>query len=695
MSRNRLAGEKSPYLIQHADNPVDWYPWGEEAFEKARSEDKPIFLSIGYSTCHWCHVMENESFEDPEVALLMNEAFVCIKVDREERPDIDHIYMTICQMATGGGGWPLTIIMTPDKKPFFTATYLPKRGRYGRPGMIELIPQIRDHWQNRRDELSQVGEKITDALRESVIQAPGESIGEETLRMAYEQLSSRYDSTHGGFGGKPKFPTPHNLLFLLRSWKRTGEPLALEMVEHTLREMRWGGIYDHIGFGFHRYSTDERWFLPHFEKMLYDQAMLAMAYTEAFQATGKEAYRKTAEEIFTYVLRDMTDPMGGFYSAEDADSEGEEGKFYLWATKEVLSVLGEQDGELFIRTYGLEKEGNYRDEAGGAKTGRNLLHLNKPLVDVASEVGAGEKSVVERIERMREMLFAEREKRTHPYKDDKILTDWNGLMIAALAKAAIAFDEPRYGSSAARAVDFVLKKMRDGRGRLYHRFRDGEASITANVDDYAFLIWGLIELYEATFELRYLKAAIALSEDLLQHFWDKNNGGFYITPDDGEKLLVRAKEIYDGATPSGNSVAMLDLLRLGRMTAKPELEEMADRIGRAFQASVSHAAAAYTQLLAAVDFGIGPSYEVVIVGEPEADDTRALQKALNSIFLPNKVVLFRPSGEPSPEIAQIASFTGPQRTLDGKATVYVCKNYACELPTTEIGKMKELLGLEI
>jgi len=689
---NRLIHEKSPYLLQHAYNPVDWYPWGEEAFEKARREDKPIFLSIGYSTCHWCHVMEHESFEDPEVAQLMNETFVSIKVDREERPDIDNIYMTVCQMLTGSGGWPLTILMTPDKKPFFAGTYFPKESRFGRIGMLDLAPRIQEIWTTRRDEVLNSANQIISALQQTAESTQGEELGLPILKAAYEQIARRFDRSYGGFGNAPKFPTPHNFLFLLRYWKRTGDGAALEMVEKTLQAMRRGGIYDHVGFGFHRYSTDREWLLPHFEKMLYDQAMLAMAYTEAYQATGKEDYAQTAREIFTYVLRDMAAPTGGFYSAEDADSEGVEGKFYVWTLDEIRQVLDKEEADLVIRVFHIQRGGNFTEEATGRSTGANILHLKTPLSEVASDLKMAREDLQRRLEGARQKLFAVRERRVHPGKDDKILTDWNGLMIAALAKGAQALDEPEYAEAARRAADFILKTMRTPDGRLLHRYREGQAALSAHVDDYAFLIWGLLELYEATFEVRDLQMALNLNEDLLKHFWDERGGGFYFTADDSEELLVRPKESYDGAVPSGNSVAMLNLLRLGRITARPELEEKAARIGRAFSAGIQQAPVAHTLLLMAVDFAIGPSYEVVIVGNPQAEDTRAMLKTLRAQFIPNKVVLLRPGDQEMPEITRLAEFTKNQMSLNGKATAYVCLNYQCQLPTIDIPKMLELLG---
>lgn len=692
---NRLKNEKSPYLLQHADNPVDWYAWGEEAFERAEKENKPIFLSIGYSTCHWCHVMEHESFEDPEVAKLMNDAFVSIKVDREERPDIDNVYMQVCHMITKGScGWPLTIFMTPDKKPFFAATYIPKYQRFGRTGMMQLIPNVKKAWTENHNELLNSANQVTAALNKSnqtsVLQSV--NLDTNTLKLAFKQLENRFDTVNGGFGTARKFPSPHNYLFLLRYWKRSGDNKPLDMVEKTLINMRQGGIYDHIGFGFHRYSTVRDWLVPHFEKMLYDQAMIAMAYTEAYKATGKRIYRQTAEEIFTYVLRDMTDSKGGFYSAEDADSEGKEGKFYLWTKEEITKILGNENDKLFINIYNVKEGGNFRGDAEEGHKNKNILHLNKFLSESASIFNLSENELEISIEHSRQKLFEEREKRVHPHKDDKVLTDWNGLMIAAMAKGARAFDEPRYERASKRAADFILNNMITKDGRLLHRYRDGKAGIKAHVDDYAFLIWGLIELYETTFDVLYLQTAIDLNETLIKHYWDDVNGGFYFTADDGEELLIRQKEIYDGAIPSGNSVAMLNLLRLGRITANAQYEEKASLIQSIFSDRLKRGPSGFAQVMSALDFGIGPSHEIVIVGDPKAKDTESMLKALRKQFIPNKVVLLKPIGEAS-AITSIAEFTKGQSALNGKATAYVCKNYICHFPTNDIDKMLELLRL--
>ncbi len=689
--QNRLANEESPYLLQHADNPVDWYPWGEEAFEKAKEEDKPIFLSIGYSTCHWCHVMEHESFEDEQVAKLLNETFVCIKVDREERPDIDDVYMTVCQMVTGSGGWPLTIFMTPDKIPFFAGTYIPKESRFGRPGLVEIIPRVREMWTAQRDQLLASANKIEDALSQISDSAPGMDLRKEILEEAYGQFQRSFDPRFGGFGRAPKFPTAHNLMFLLRYWKRTGEKQALEMVETTLQKMRQGGIFDHIGYGFHRYSTDQEWLVPHFEKMLYDQAILAMVYAEAFQATGKEFYKTTAEEIFTYVLRDMTDDKGGFYSAEDADSQGEEGRFYVWTEREIRKILDKEEADLFIKVYNVEPEGNFREEATQRKTKANILHLSKPLNELADELNIEHFELKERLEFSRKKLFEVRENRIHPLKDDKILTDWNGLMLAALAKAGRAFNEERYTDAAQKSAKFILENMRNEQGELFHRYRNGEVGIQGYLDDYAFLLWGLLELYETTFDVSYLQTALELNEIPLEQFWDNKNYRFYFTADDAEKLLVRKKEIYDGAIPSGNSVMMLNLIRLARMTGNVEFENKANLIARTSSSQVTRNPNAHTMLLSAFDFAVGPSYEVVVVGDYRSNDTEKMLTTLNEEFIPNKVTLFL-SNQHKSEISSIAQFTENFESIDGKSTAYVCSNFRCELPTTEVEKMLSLLG---
>jgi len=670
---NRLQHEQSPYLLQHADNPVDWYPWGEEAFRRARAENKPIFLSIGYSTCHWCHVMEHESFEDSGVAALMNEAFVSVKVDREERPDVDAVYMSVAQVLTGQGGWPLTIIMTPEGRPFYAATYIPKASRYGRLGMVELIPRILTIWQTRREEIDRSADQIVAALqRIDGIYAPGGALTAGALEEAFRALESEFDETNGGFGERPKFPTPHNLLFLLRYWKRSGNRQALEMVEATLQAMRRGGIFDQVGYGFHRYSTDAQWLVPHFEKMLYDQAMLALAYTEAYQATGKELYERTAREVLTYVLRDLRSPEGGFYSAEDADSEGEEGRFYLWSYGELASVLAPEELQELLEVSTVEKGGNYLEEAGGRKTGTNILALKD---------GYGELPAA-----ARDKLFRVRSERARPLRDDKILTGWNGLMIAALARAAAVFDDPEYLNAGAAAADFLLSGLVDGQGRLLRRYRGGEAAIQAYAEDYAYLIWGLLELYEAGFEARYLGEAFRLMDRLLELYWDERDegGGFFQTADDAEELLVRGRSFVDSALPSTNSVALMALLRLGAIGERPDYQERAERLAGVYGAQASRVPGGFSFALSAADFLLGPAYEVVIAGRPEAPDTQEIARALRREYLPSRVLLLRPTGGPEPPILALAPFVREYRDLDGRAAIYVCRDRACRLPTTEL-----------
>jgi uncharacterized protein YyaL (SSP411 family) len=691
---NRLINEKSPYLLQHAYNPVDWYPWGEEAFAEARRRDVPIFLSIGYSTCHWCHVMERESFEDEEVAAALNDTFVCIKVDREERPDLDAFYMSVCQALTGSGGWPLNVILTPERQPFYAGTYFPRHSRYGRPGLLDLAAAMQSAWREKRSELLEVSQSIIAHMRAAQAQSPGAAaLNEATLERAYRTFQQTFDTTCGGFGQAPKFPTPHNLTFLLRYWKRTGEPEALQMVEKTLQAMGSGGIYDHIGFGFHRYSTDRKWLLPHFEKMLYDQALLAIAYLEAYQATHNEEYARIAQEIFTYVLRDMTSPEGGFYSAEDADSEGEEGKFYVWTLEELREILCSEELNLLQAVSRVSAEGNWREEATRQPTGSNILHLARPLAEYAAEAGLSDAALAERWEAMRQKLFAVRKDRVHPHKDDKVLTDWNGLMIAALALGGRVLADEKWVAAAEKGAAFVLRNLRQEDGRLLKRYRAGEAALPAHIDDYAFFVWGLIELYETTFAPHYLRTALQLNQLLIEHHWDHTQGGFFFTADDADELPVRQKEIYDGATPAGNSVAVLNCLRLSRLTGREELAEIAEQALQAFAASVARHPAGHTHLLQAVDFLLGPSHEIVIAGDPEAEDTQVMLRALNQTYVPNKVVILRPAGGgKQAEIEELAPYITGQEPLDGKATAYVCSGFACQRPTHSVEQMLQQLG---
>jgi len=687
---NRLAKEKSPYLLQHAQNPVDWYPWSEEAFSKAEKEDKPVFLSIGYSTCHWCHVMERESFEDEEVAEILNENFVSIKVDREERPDIDKVYMKTCVLMTGRGGWPLTIITTPQKEPFFAGTYLPKSGRGGMTGLVDLLRNIAGLWERDRNRLISTAENTTEYLVDYVgAKHREEELTEIVFDEAFIRLLDSFDQNNAGFGRSPKFPSPHNLLFLLRYWKRKGRQQALEMVEKTLQKMRLGGVFDQVGFGFHRYSTDSRWLVPHFEKMLYDQAMMAIVYTEAYQATGKEEYRKTAEEIFEYVLRDMQNPTGGFFSAEDADSEGQEGKFYMWTMAEIEQVLGE-NADLIIEVFNVSREGNYYDESHKARTGKNILHFRESLLELSVHLGVGYEELTGVLRTARQKLFEAREERIHPLKDDKILTDWNGLMIAALAKGAQVFNSTRFLKVAVNAVGFILEKLQRTDGRLIHRYREGEAAVDGNLDDYAFLVWGLIELYETTFDTGYLEAALRLQDDALEHFWDRESGGFFFKSDDSEKLLIRHKEFRDGAIPSGNSVTFLNLIRLSRMTGKTHYEEKAVTLARAVSSHEEGTPSHNTMFLVALDFLIGPTYEITIVDSSDSKETRNMLEAIRTRFVPNKVVLLKK--EDQKDLENLAEFTKDMKTIGNKTTVYVCKDFVCSKPITEIKEVLKILA---
>ena len=704
---NRLAREKSPYLLQHAFNPVDWLPWGEEAFARARAEDRPIFLSIGYATCHWCHVMERESFEDEDVAALLNRDFVSIKVDREERPDIDGVYMTACQLMTGQGGWPLTIVMTPDKQPFFAGTYFPRESVAGRAGMLDLLPRLASVWRERRADAEAAGASALAAIREVEVRGLGSGEGaldEETLRRGFSDLRARFDPHQGGFSRAPKFPAPHQLLFLLRWSDRTGDRGGVEMVEKTLVSMRRGGVFDHVGYGFHRYSTDARWLVPHFEKMLYDQALLAMAYTELWQVTGDDAHRRVALEIYEYVARDLTDAEGGFYSAEDADSEGREGAFYVWTRDEfdevMTQALGEEAAGLARRAFGVEARGNFADEASGLRTGENILHAAETPADIAEALGDDAGPVEQRLEEARRVLFGKRETRERPLLDDKILTDWNGLMIAALARSGLAFGDEALVGAASRAANFILERLRDGEGRLLHRYRDGDAAIPAGAADHACLIWGLIELYGATFDPRWLRAARELLDPLLERFWDPERLGVFNVDAAQRDVPVRQKELYDGATPSANATTWYVLLRLGRLTGDLDLLDRAESLRGALAGPVGGAPSAHTMSLVALDLALGPAQEVVVAGDPGDPGTRRMLAALAGRYAPRTAVLFKPagsrseaSGEPAADpLGEIAPFTAPHDLLDGKATAYVCTGFACRRPTTDIQEMMEQLA---
>ena len=686
---NRLAREKSPYLLQHAHNPVDWYPWGEEAFAKARREGKLVFLSIGYSTCHWCHVMERESFEDDEVAAVLNTLTVPVKVDREERPDVDQVYMSVCQALNGSGGWPLTLLLTPDRNPFFAGTYFPKHSRHGRIGVVELVRQAAALWQQDPERLHRTGREIVAGLQpapagpqERGVLAP--ALFDEAVRLFRRQ----FDAARGGFGPAPKFPTPHNLVFLLRRWRRTGDPELLHMAETTLDAMRRGGVFDHVGFGFHRYATDARWLLPHFEKMLYDQAGLALAYLEAHQATRKPGYARTVREIFTYALRDLASPEGAFYSAEDADSEGVEGKFYVWTRREVLDVLGADDGELYCRVYGVAEEGNFRDEATGEPAGTNIPHLDRPVDAWAWERGEDPEAFAARLESARGRLFSRRERRVRPHRDDKVLTAWNGLMISALGRAAWTLDEPGYAGAAARAADFVLSRLRRD-GRLLRRFRDGEAAVPAFAEDHAFLARGLLDLYGATFDTDRLRQALELARELVERFGGGATAGLFDTAADAEELVLRPQEVYDGATPSANSVALELFARLGQLTGDPAWTDRARGIAEAFAARVAQYPAAFTQFLAGASLLLEPTREVVIAGPPEAPETRALLSAARAAYAPESAFLLAPPGDPA--VAALCPFTRDMTAGKAPAAAYVCQDFACRAPVSRPEELARIL----
>ncbi len=692
---NRLAKENSPYLLQHAANPVDWFPWGEEAFEAAQKQDKPVFLSIGYSTCHWCHVMGRESFEDPEVAALINDVFIPVKVDREERPDVDWVYMTVCRMLTGSGGWPLTIVMTPDRKPFFAGTYLPPETRFERIGVTELTLKIKDIWSGRRSEAEEAGTRIISALQDSESPDPDESgpvrrLDRAVLGRAFRQVAGRFDHAHGGFGTAPKFPAPHNLLFLLRHWYRTGDERVLALVEKTLGAMRRGGIFDQVGFGFHRYSTDAKWLLPHFEKMLYDQALLTEAYAEAYQATGKEEYARTVRETLSYVLRDLADPEGGFHSAEDADSEGREGKFYVWTLDQLEEVLGRSEAAFAAQVFNVLESGNFKEEASGEVTGENVLHLSPDEAVTARGLGLDRATLAEALETVRLKLFGAREKRVRPAKDDKILTDWNGLMIAALAKAGRVLREEKYLRAAERAADFILDRLRDKKGRLLHSFRN-KAAIPAFADDYAFFIHGLIELYQAAYDPDRLALALELNDDFLARFWDREGGGFFFTPEESDELPLRRKEASDGALPSANSMGLTNLLRLAGLTGREDLAARAADLVRAFGPDVSQAPAAHTRFLSGPAPTLGPGSEAVVAGRTDDPATANMLAFLAGSFLPHTVVLFLPEGEEGRQIRELAPFTAGMSAPEGEAGVYVCRNGVCLNPVTDPDEILELL----
>ncbi len=683
---NRLIFEKSPYLLQHAANPVDWYPWGEEAFEKARREDKPVMVSIGYSTCHWCHVMEEESFENPEIGEVLNRHVVAVKVDREERPDVDNTYMNACRMLTGSGGWPLNIFLTPDKKPFFAATYLPPEPRDDIAGITEVVQRIAGLWKDKREELLATGEKITASLTKmGSTEDAGEKavLNDEPLRAAYEKFFDSFDKERGGFGDAPKFPIPHNLSLLLRLWQRFGQENAHAMALRTLQHIRLGGIYDHIGFGVHRYAVDRFWRVPHFEKMLYDQALLALAALEASQASNDGFFRILADEILEYVVRDLAHPDGGFCSGEDADTEGEEGAFYLWTPEQVHEVLGHEHGTVYSICYEISEEGNFE--------GKNIPRLEMDINQWAGWFGIEPARLGEVLALGRQLLFEARQERIRPHRDDKVLTSWNGLTIAALARGATILHHPEYLEKAAKAADFILDRMRNEQGRLLRRYRQGESAVPGFLEDYAFFCWGLIELYQAGFELRYLQAALELTKDMERLFGD-GQGHFFDTAEDAEQVLVRSRTLLDGALPSGNSAAALNLLRLGSLTGERDLEKRGEAVLKASLDQAESYPTSTSLLLQALDFALGPKQTVVLVSGENDETAEGMLKALRSRFLPRTLILKTDPGQE--QLTDIAPLVRGKTARNGQTTAYLCRGRTCQAPVQSPEELVELLEEE-
>ena len=672
-STNRLSGETSPYLLQHAHNPVDWYPWGNAALRRAKKENKPIFLSIGYSACHWCHVMERESFEDHEVAKVLNASFVSIKVDREERPDLDEIYMTAVQLMTGRGGWPLSAFLTPDLEPFFGGTYFPPEDAHGMPGFKTVLRRVAEAWRQRPDELADSAGRMVDVLRAEVSLEPSRSgmPDASVLSHAAAELRRQFDSRWGGFGGAPKFPPSAASALLLRQQLHTGEEDLMEIITVTLDRMARGGMYDQLGGGFHRYSVDAQWLVPHFEKMLYDNALLSRVYLEAWQATGRDLYRRVAAETLDYVLRDMTDPCGGFHSAEDADSEGEEGKFYVWRPDQIRSVLGKEDAGSFCRRYGVSEGGNFE--------GHSILHLPHD--------GAAEGQPQDRLDALREKLLAERNRRVRPGKDDAVLAAWNGMMISALARGYQVLGDERYLTAARRAAESVTTEMvRDG---VLMRTPGGSPGY---LDDYAEMAGGLIDLYEASFQLRWLEAADRLAGRMVADFWDRENGGFFYTSAAHKSLLVRTKPFYDGATPSGNATATLVLLRLSRLLDNRDYGSKAETVLQTMVDSMRSQPQAHLNLLCALDFWLHPTKDVVILGDPDGDDTAAMLEVIHGRFLPHRILaLARPSAVEGKAAEHLIPLLEGKRMIGGKTTVHLCEDFTCERPINDPVTLKKML----
>jgi uncharacterized protein YyaL (SSP411 family) len=666
---NRLAHEKSPYLLQHAYNPVDWYPWGNEAFEKARQEDKPVFLSIGYSTCHWCHVMERESFEDQEVADYLNAHFISVKVDKEERPDIDAVYMQVCQAFTGRGGWPMTVIMAPDKKAFFAGSYFPKHSKHGMKGLLDILAAVVQLWNNDRAALRQQSNDISDFLHKQNSSSPGNR-SKNDLAEAFNYYKYSFDSKNGGFGKAPKFPAPHNLMFLLRYSLFEHNKTALDMAEKTLRQMYRGGMFDHVGFGFSRYSTDDRWLVPHFEKMLYDNAMLTLAYLEAYHLTKGELYKRAAEQTLFYISREMTSPDGGFYSAQDADSEGEEGKYYVFTPEQIFAVLGEEDGGFFCRYFGITERGNFE---GGSIP--NLLNNDT--------YEKQDKRILEGLS----AVFDYRLQRTDLYKDDKILTSWNALMITAFAKAYQVLGDGQYRTAAEQAAAFIQKRLTDPNGRLYVRYRDGDAAGSGYLDDYAFTAWAQLALYEATFDSAHLEAALGYAEQMCSLFEDNKNGGFFLYAEDSETLFIRPKETYDGAIPSGNSAAAYVLAKIARYTADEKWKARADRQLSFLSGVWADSPAGHSFGLIAAMTELYPSKEIVCVTDlkEEVDHLRGM---LARYFSPNLTVLVK-SSEANDVLSKIAPFTRDYLAPAGQTFFYVCENKSCSVPIIGLHELEK------
>jgi hypothetical protein len=678
---NRLAGETSPYLLQHAHNPVDWYPWGEEALARSRAEDKPILLSIGYSACHWCHVMERESFENEEIARLMNENFVNIKVDREERPDLDQVYMNAVQMMTGHGGWPMTVFLTPDLIPFYGGTYFPPEDRHNLPGFPRVLAGVAQAYRTSPGEIAQTASSVLGELRRmGAARESNASLAEELLDGAVRGLSRSYDPRHGGFGGAPKFPSPMSLEFLLRAHARTGDDNALRMVTHTCRKMAEGGLYDQLGGGFHRYSTDARWLVPHFEKMLYDNAQLSRLYLHAWQATKDDSFRRVAVETLEYVAREMTDDGGGFYSTQDADSEGVEGKFFVWSREELARLLGEEDAALVAAYYDVTAEGNFE--------GENILNTPRPAEEVARGLRVTTEELLQAVARARPALFAARERRVKPGRDEKVIAAWNGMMLQSFAEAAAVLGREDFRAVAERNAAFTLERLRDATG-LLHVYKDGRAKQHAFLDDYACVASGLLSLYETTGDARWLRECLALAERMNAEFWDEEDGGFFYTGASSEKLIVRQKDYFDNATPSGNSVAAELLVRLAALTENEDYSRKAVTVFRLVRDAVERYPAAFGCMLGALDFHLSTPKEIVIVGEPNDAATRELLREVWGRYLPNKIVAQTREGDEA--AAAIVPLLRGRTLIGGRATAYVCENYACQRPVSEPGELASQL----